>query len=107
MTTLINWITYDGTPETRPHSLKDLQYDNNGWDLIPELRAVYLLCPHGEEKVGDQGYTLMPVETSDESGTPVFMGWEWESRWPDYQENNVTYPLTVGDMWAEWPTLPR
>ena len=106
MTTTINWITYDGTPETRPHSIKEFLYDK-GWNLIPELRAVYLLRPHGEEKVNDQGYTLQPVEASDESDTPVFVGWEWESRWPDFGENNITYPLTVGDMWAEWPTVPK
>lgn len=106
MITSIKWVVYDGTAMTRPHSIKVDEYDLPKSERDP-LWRIYLLRRSEQGVVENQGYHLKPRIRYDDNLGDIFRGWIWEGHWPDYAENEIQYPLTIGDAWAEWPLPPQ
>lgn len=103
-TSNICWIVYDGTGATRPHSCKKDWFDA-GPRQKKHLERYYLLHRAGEKDVENQAYSLKPAFRWSDDGTERFIGWTWEGYWADYSEDPITYPLSTGDAWAEWPSV--
>lgn len=104
-TTTIHWTVYDGTAKTRPHNLRKPYYE------LPDkqrakFEASYMLKRHGASRIEDQAFSLQVRERRNEKkDSYVFDCWFWQSAWLNSYEDNETYPLQVGDMWAPYPGI--
>lgn len=110
--TVIHWSRYDGTAQTRPHSVKDVYpLPRAGSAEAKAVEAPYMLIPSGKKHIEPQAFQLLPQEDYDADSpdgmTGVFLCWVWEGFFTDGSEDAIQYHLCEGDCWAPRPEAPE